>query len=165
MYIGSDYPSPFVEAPHSSFQEMCFSFQLSFVKAKEGGWQRMRWLDGITSSPTDMRWLDGITNSPMDMRWLDGITNSPTDMRWLDGITNSTDRNLSKLQEMVKDREAWHATVCGVTKSQTQLSDWTATTTIISVTQEWLSIPINWFQCIYMCIHTSKVPYSAHDFL
>ena len=152
MYIGSDYPSPFVEAPHSSFQEMCFSFQLSFVKAKEGGWQRMRWLDGITNSPTDMRWLDGITNSPMDMRWLDGIT-------------NSMDRNLSKLQEMVKDREAWRATVRGVTKSQTQLSDWTAATTTISVTQEWLSVPINWFQCIYMCIHTSKVPYSAHDFL
>ena len=44
-------------------------------------------------------------------------------MRWLDGIINSTDMSLSMLQEMVKDREAWHAAVHEVEKGQTQLTD------------------------------------------
>ena len=55
--------------------------------------------------------------------------------RWSDGIIDSMDLSLSKFQEMVKDREAWHTALHGVSKSQTSLSDWTT----IDNSQNWMS--------------------------
>ena len=51
------------------------------------------------------------------------VDNSRLSVRWLDNITDSRDMNLSKLLEILEDRRAWHATVHGVTRSQTRLSD------------------------------------------
>ena len=54
---------------------------------------------------------------------IEGRRRGQQKMKWLDGLTDSVDMNLSKLREIVKDREAWHAAVHGVTKSRTELSD------------------------------------------
>ena len=72
-------------------------------------------------------------------------------MRWLDGITHLMHVSLSKLREMVKDRETWHASVYGVSKSWTRLSNWTATGDI-NVHWRWRAMELNQQEDISMTL-------------
>ena len=65
-------------------------------------------------------------------------------MRWLDGITDSMDMSLSKLQELVMDREAWCAVIHGVAKSRTRLSDWTELNILLHECSLFIRLPVEW---------------------
>ena len=76
-------------------------------------------------------------------------------MRWLDGIMDSMDMGLSKLQEIVKDRESWHAAVHGIAKNQTQLRDWT---TITCSWFYWCTFVFSHFIHLLTCVLLSFTP-------
>ena len=83
-----------------------------------------------------LTWTDDSTEKSLLLGKMEGRRRGRQRMRGLDSITDATNMNLGKLQEMMRDREAWHAAVHGVAKSRIRLGDWTPTKTRVGTVFE-----------------------------
>ena len=88
-----------------------------------------------------MRWADSLEKTLMMGKTEGKMRRRLKSVRWLDGSTNSMDVSLSKLREIMKDRESWHPAVHGIRKNWTQLRDWMTTTRFVVALIPWLHSP------------------------
>ena len=108
------------------------------------------------NSNTLATWWEELTHWKRPWCWerLKAVGEGNDRMRWLDGITNAMDMSLSKLRELVMDREAWHAAVHGLTKSRTWLSDWTELT--LDVTSSHFPACLWWWGRCSECLEAKE---------
>ena len=94
-------------------------------------------LEGLMPKPnlqyfSCLMWTANSLEKSMMLGKIEGRRREHQRLRWLDGITDTMHMNLGKLQEMVRDREAWRAAICGIEKSWTWLGNWTPTTIVLA---------------------------------